>query len=105
MTPNLPLHADRPGGAGPRKGPGGGRCGRLSLYCKALDFFVPALHCECQAGVAGWVSHSQVAGFQKQLPFQNFVGDKTVGNLEFSALWDSRGVGVRQRSPRFRGLI
>ena len=26
----------------------------LSLYCKALDFFVPALHCECQAGVAGW---------------------------------------------------
>ena len=28
----------------------------LSLYCKALDFFVPALHCECQAGVAGWPS-------------------------------------------------
>lgn len=25
----------------------------LSLYCKALDYFVPALHCESQAGAAG----------------------------------------------------
>ena len=45
----------------------------LSLYCKALDFFVPALHCECQAGC------SRGGVFQKQLLFQNFVGDKAEG--------------------------
>lgn len=32
----------------------------LSLYCKALDFFVPALHCECQA-VPGGVGSAMAA--------------------------------------------
>lgn len=27
----------------------------LSLYCKALDFFVPALHCEAQTILVTWV--------------------------------------------------
>ncbi|KAJ8790274.1 hypothetical protein J1605_021351 [Eschrichtius robustus] len=48
----------------------------LSLYCKALDFFVPALHCECQAGC------SRGGVFQKQLLFQNFVGDKAEDEVD-----------------------
>lgn len=34
----------------------------LSLYCKALDFFVPALHCEAQAIPITWVQRGQELG-------------------------------------------
>ena len=78
----------------------------LSLDCKALDFFVPALHCECQAGVAGWGQpQPQWLASRSSSPSRILWETRQWGNLEFSALWDSRGVGVRQRSPRFRGLI
>uniref|UniRef100_A0A5F5Q3L4 Serine/threonine-protein kinase ULK3 n=1 Tax=Equus caballus TaxID=9796 RepID=A0A5F5Q3L4_HORSE len=75
----------------------------LSLYCKALDFFVPALHCECleplvaAVAVAGGEGASAIAaadGFQKQLPIQNFVGDKAEGKSWTGAFGDSRGFGV-----------
>ncbi|KAB0400844.1 hypothetical protein E2I00_008192, partial [Balaenoptera physalus] len=47
-----------------------------SLARAALDFFVPALHCECQAGC------SRGGVFQKQLLFQNFVGDKAEDEVD-----------------------
>lgn len=34
----------------------------LSLYCKALDFFVPALHCEAQTIPITWVQKGQEWG-------------------------------------------
>lgn len=34
----------------------------LSLYCKALDFFVPALHCEAQTLPLTWVQKGQEWG-------------------------------------------
>lgn len=34
----------------------------LSLYCKALDFFVPALHCEAQIISRTWVQRGQESG-------------------------------------------
>lgn len=53
----------------------------LSLYCKALDFFVPALHCKWVEPWAqqGWVNHSCCGWFQKHLPIQSFMGDKAEG--------------------------
>lgn len=43
----------------------------LSLYCKALDFFVPALRCECLECVCcgGRSARAALVGLQKQLPF------------------------------------
>lgn len=47
----------------------------LSLYCKALDFFVPALHCECQAGCSrGGVSHSCSGWSPEAAPLPEFCG-------------------------------
>lgn len=70
----------------------------LSLYCKALDFFVPALRCKCMEpwGWQGWSAIAAVDGFQKRVPIHNFMGDRQRINLELSALEDSRGFGVGQ---------
>lgn len=78
----------------------------LSLYCKALDFFVPALHCECQAGVAGQGQpQPQWLGTRSSSSSRILWETRQWRNLELISLGDSRGVGVRQGSPRSRGLI
>lgn len=78
----------------------------LSLYCKALDYFVPALHCECQAGAAGrGQPQPQWLASRSSSPSRILWETRQWGNLELSALGDPRGVGVRQGSPRFRDLI
>lgn len=45
----------------------------LSLYCKALDFFVPALHCEAQAIPITWVQRGQELG---HAPHAEIRGDR-----------------------------
>lgn len=50
LTPDLPTHPQTALVVeAVKKDQEGDAAAALSLYCKALDFFVPALHCECQA--------------------------------------------------------
>lgn len=91
MTPNLPS-ADRPGGAGCEEGPGGGPAAALSLLQGPGLPLCPPCTVSARQVWQGGVSHSHGGWLPEAAPFQNFVGDKTVGNLEFSALWDSRGL-------------
>ena len=53
----------------------------LSLYCKALDFFVPALHCECLEPRVqqGWVSHSGCGGVPEATLSPEFYGRQGSG--------------------------
>lgn len=103
MTPDLPVPQTALVVQAVKKDQEGDAAAALSLYCKALDFFVPALHCECleplvvAVAVAGGEGASAIAaadGFQKQLPIQNFVGDKAEGKSWTGAFGDSRGFGV-----------
>lgn len=56
----------------------GNAAAALSLYCKALDFFVPALHCKGMGPACsrGGSAIAAVDGFQKHVPIHNFMGDK-----------------------------
>lgn len=52
MTPDLPVPQTALVVQAVKKDQEGDAAAALSLYCKALDFFVPALHCEC---LVSWV--------------------------------------------------
>lgn len=65
MTPALPVPQTALVVQAVKKDQEGDAVAALSLYCKALDFFVPALRCECSRGGSAIAA---MDGFQKQLP-------------------------------------
>lgn len=81
MTPDLPIPQTALVMQAVKKDQEGDAVAALSLYCKALDFFVPALHCECleSACSGGGSAVAALDGFQQQLPIQNSVGDEVEG--------------------------
>lgn len=78
VTPDLPVPQTALVVQAVKKDQEGDAVAALSLYCKALDYFVPALRCECLESACreGGSARAALAGFQKQLPIQNFVGDR-----------------------------
>lgn len=59
MTPGLPISQTALVVQAVKKDEEGDAAAALSLYCKALDFFVPALHCECLVPRCGGVGPLQ----------------------------------------------
>ena len=82
-----------------KKDQDGDAAAALSLYCKALDFFVPALHCEClePLGAAG-VGQPQLRWMDSRSssPPRILWETKQRVNLELGPFEDSREFGVGQ---------
>lgn len=80
MTPALPVPQTALVVQAIKKDQEGDAVAALSLYCKALDFFVPALRCKCPESLcaAGWVSHRCTGWIPEAAPIQNLVGDQNL---------------------------
>ena len=80
-----------------KKDQDGDAAAALSLYCQALDFFVPALHCECPEplGAAGvGQPRLQWMDSRSSSPPRILWETKQRVNLALGPFEDSRGFGV-----------
>lgn len=88
VTPDLPVPQTALVVQAVKKDQEGDAVAALSLYCKALDFFVPALRCECRgARAAGALSPRCTGWAPEAAPLPEFCGRRGRGYIWDLVLW------------------